>query len=137
MSKTELTFGEKTVEKKYLYNNNAKLFETEEINLDNVVLSKKKKMTKKIGQKIYHIYNIGYDDNGEIVPSVITLPQMIGYYNIFEKGKTMNFICDSDGAFKKYKEIWEKIRSLSRKMFTKEPVNIKRYAYIYTKIRKR
>ena len=76
--------------------------------MDTIVLSKKKKMKKKIGQKyLSHIYYTEYDDYGEIVSLLITLLQMIGYYNIFEKGKTMNFICNNDGAFKKYKEIWE------------------------------
>ena len=48
----------------------------------------------------------------------------------------MNFICDDKEIFKKYKEIWEKIRSKIDKEFAKEPTyEYNKYAYINTKIR--
>ena len=59
---------------------------------------------------------------------------MIGYYNIFKDGKTMSFICDDKDLFKKYKEIWEKIRSKIGKEFTKKPTyDSNKYAYINKK----
>ena len=48
----------------------------------------------------------------------------------------MNSICDDKELFKKYKEIWEKIRSKIGKEFAKEPTyESNKYAYINTKIR--
>ena len=39
-------------------------------------------------------YYLEYDDNDEIIPLIIDLPQMIDYYNIHkDDNKTMNFIC--------------------------------------------
>ena len=50
-------------------------------------------------------YFIGYDDNGEIIPLIIDLPQMIRYYNIYDNGnKTMNFIYDNKNLLEKYKK---------------------------------
>ena len=47
MDTFELTFGEKVVEKSDLYREDTKLFKIEDINLDEIELSKKKKMTQK------------------------------------------------------------------------------------------
>ena len=43
MGGVELTFGEKIVEKSDLYREDTKLFKIEDINLDKIELSKKKK----------------------------------------------------------------------------------------------
>ena len=49
---------------------------------------------------------IGFDDNGEIIPLIIDLLQMTGYYNIYDNGnKTMNFICEYKNLLEKYKKI--------------------------------
>ena len=56
MGKVELTFGEKIVEKSDLYREDTNLFKIEDVNLNKIELSKKKKMTKRNGQKNYHIY---------------------------------------------------------------------------------
>ena len=54
-------------------------------------------------------YFIEYDDNGEIIPLIIDLPQMIGYYNIHkDDDKTMTFICNDENLLKKYEKIWKK-----------------------------
>ena len=45
-------------------------------------------------KKNLYLYYIGYDDNDEIVPLLINLPQLIGYYKIVKNGKAMNFIWD-------------------------------------------
>ena len=52
MGRVELTFGEKIAEKSNLYREDTKLFVIEDINLDKIELSKKKKMNKKMVEKI-------------------------------------------------------------------------------------
>ena len=52
MGRVELTFGEKIAEKSNLYREDTKLFVIEDINLDKIELSKKKKMNKKMAEKI-------------------------------------------------------------------------------------
>ena len=44
------------MEKSDLYREDTKLFRIEDVNLNKIELSKKKKMTKRNGQKNYHIY---------------------------------------------------------------------------------
>ena len=44
-------------------------------------------MVKKISFK----YSIGYNDNDDIRPLCIILPQMIGYVKCFESNKTVSF----------------------------------------------
>ena len=143
MGKVELTFEEKIVEKSDLYREDTNLFKIEDINLDKIELSKKKNDHKN-GQKNCHIYiyiyiyiyihiyiyiyiYIGYDDNDEIVSLFIKLPQMVGYYNIFKSGKTMNFICDDKDYLENIKKVG-KIRS-------KPTYESNKYAYINRKIR--
>ena len=52
MGRVELTFGEKIAEKSNLYREDTKLFVIEDINLDKIELSKKKKMNKEMVEKI-------------------------------------------------------------------------------------
>ena len=52
MVKETVKFGEKIIEKSDLYRKDTKLFNTEDINLDKIELSMKKKMAKKLVLKI-------------------------------------------------------------------------------------
>ena len=52
MVKETVKFGEKIIEKSDLYRKDTKLFNTEDINLDKIELSMKKKMAKKLVIKI-------------------------------------------------------------------------------------
>ena len=84
------------------------------------------------GQKSLYIYYEGYN-NGEIVLLLTIHPQMTGGYNIFNSGKTMNFIRGNGNVLNKYNEIWGIVRSKLGKKFAKEPTGTKKYGYIYTK----
>ena len=62
-------------------------------------------MRKKYGQKGSCIYYIGYDDNDEIIPLIIKLSQMTGYYNIHKVyGKGIYFRCGDDKVLKNMKK---------------------------------
>ena len=56
MAKETVKFGEKIIEKSDLYREGTKLFKIEDINLDKIELSMKKKMAKKMVKRNYHIY---------------------------------------------------------------------------------
>ena len=62
-------------------------------------------------------YFIGYNDNDDIRPLCIKLPQMIGYAKYFDSNKTMSFKVSDKRLLKKYIRIWEKISSLIEKEF--------------------
>ena len=93
MGKSTIKFGDQSAEKSNLYKKDTKIFEIEDIDVYRIKTSVKNIYSQK-KNKSYKYY-IGYDDNDEIIPLIIRLPQMIGYYNIFEDGnKTMYFRCD-------------------------------------------
>ena len=50
-------------------------------------------------------YFIGYDDNDEIRPFCIMLPQMIRYAKYFDDNKTTSFKVIDKKTIKKYSEI--------------------------------
>ena len=95
----------KKIERSDLYKEDRKLFNIEDINLDKINVSKK----KKYGEKGSFIYYIGYDDNDKVIPLIIKLPQMIVCYNIYDDGKKGNdFRCNDDKVLRIYIEIREK-----------------------------
>ena len=57
---------------------------------------------------------------------------MIGYCKEFDYSTAMNFIRDDKTLFKKYKEEWEKIRSIKNKEFTSEPTFTSEKVIIHT-----
>ena len=54
-------------------------------------------------------YFIGYDDNDEIRPFCIMLPQMIRYAKYFDDNKTTSFKVIDKKTIKKYSEIQKKL----------------------------
>ena len=113
MGMDTIKFDKKIVKKYNFYRGKTKLFEIEDIDLDKIKVSVQEGNDKKKGS---YKYFIGYDDNGEIVPLVIDLSQMIGYYKIHkDDNKTMNFVCNDKDLLKEYKKIWEKVSSIKNK----------------------
>ena len=53
-------------------------------------------------------YFIGYNDDDDIRPLCIKLPQMIGYVKNFDSSKTMSFKVSDDKLLKKCNKIWKK-----------------------------
>ena len=81
-------------------------------------------------------YFIGYNDNDDIRPLCIKLPQMIGYAKYFESNnKTMSFKAIDKKLLNKYLKVWEKVTSLMNKELDSEPVYGDNDKYIKTTIK--
>ena len=71
------------VHKNEFYNENKKIFNIDDINVNKILVSKKEQYGKYNSFK----YFIGYNDNDVIRPLYLGLSQMTGYINKFEKIK--------------------------------------------------
>ena len=80
-------FDDKKIKKSIFYKNKA-INNIEDIDLNNILVSKK----EPYGNKNLLKYFIGYNDNDIIRPLCITLPQMTGYARKFNENSTMSFI---------------------------------------------
>ena len=76
-----------------------------------------------------HKHYIGYrHTNGILSPLNIRLPQLTGYTKHFnDENKVINFLVADKKILKKYNEIWNKIKSLFKKEFDKNPVYQNKY----------
>ena len=84
----------------------------------NKIKTSKKKVYSKPSRALKH-YMV-YDYNGETIPLLIRLPEMIGRYKVFKDGKTMNFPCDDEELLKTYGEIFENVSNKIGKEFSSE-----------------
>ena len=69
-------------------------------------------------------YHIGYRRKNEALlsPLNIKLPQLTGFTKHFNNNnKYISLLVNDKKLLKKYNEIWDKIKSLSKKEFDKEP----------------
>ena len=87
---------QKKIKKSILYKNKA-INNIEDINVNNILVSKK----EPYGNKNSFKYFIGYYDNDDR-PLCIRLPQMTGYTRKFDENATMSFIVKDKQLFKKY-----------------------------------
>ena len=111
MSEKTINFGEKKINKKDFYNNK-KQFNTEDIDINKILVSKPETY-----ENIMRKYIIGYNDN-TISPLQLFLPKMTGYLNIFKDGaRKMYFFTTNNEFLEKYTAIWEKISDLVNKKF--------------------
>ena len=81
-----INFNEKKIRKNN-FHKNKKINRIEDIDINNVLVSKK----EPYGTKNSFKYFIGYNDNDIIRPLCIRLPQMTGYARKFDKHVTMSF----------------------------------------------
>ena len=95
MSGKKINFNDKKI-KKSSFCKNKKINNVEEIGVNNILVSKK----ESYGNKNSFKYFIGYNDNDNIRPLCIRLPQMTGYARKFDENATMSFIVKEE-AFKK------------------------------------
>ena len=102
MSGKTINFNDKKVRKSNFYRNK-KIYEIEDIDMNNVLVSKK----EQYGTKSSFKYFIGYNDNDIIRPLCIRLSQMTGYAKKFNENITMLFRVNDKEFFKKYNTIWE------------------------------
>ena len=87
MSGKNINFDDKKIKKSIFYKNKA-INNIEDINVNNILVSKKESYGTKNSLK----YFIGYNDNDNIRPLCIRLPQMTGYARKFDENATMFFI---------------------------------------------
>ena len=87
MSGKNITFNDKKIRKSAFYKNK-NINNIEDIDVNNILVSKK----ESYGNKKLLKYFIGYNDNDIIRPLCIRLPQMTGYGRKFDENATMSFI---------------------------------------------
>ena len=87
MSGKNINFNDKKIKKSIFYKSKA-INNIEDINVNNILVSKK----EPYGNKNSFKYFIGYNDNDIIRPICIRLPQMSGYARKFDENATMSFI---------------------------------------------
>ena len=72
---------------KSIFYKHKKLFKTDDIDINKILVSKREPYCKKSSFKFF----IGYDDKDDIRLLCIKLPEIIGYAKYFESNKTMSF----------------------------------------------
>ena len=92
MSGKNIDFDDKKIKKSSFYKNK-KIYSTDNIDVNNILVSKKESYGTKNSLK----YFIGYNDNDNIRPLSIRLPQMTGYARKFDVNATMSFIVKENG----------------------------------------
>ena len=129
MSGKNINFNDKKIKKSIFYKNKA-INNVEDIDVNNILVSKK----EPYGNKNSFKYFIGYNDNDVIRMLCIRLPQMTRYARKFDENGTMSFIV-KDKLLKKYTEIWETIEGLMKINFESKSVYGEDVKYIKTKIK--
>ena len=104
MSGKNINFDDKKIKKSDLYQYK-KINKIDDINVNNILVSKK----EPYGTKNSFKYFIGYNDNDIIRPLCIRLLQMTGYVRKFNENSTMSFSVKDKQLLKNYNKIWEKV----------------------------
>ena len=102
MSGKNINFYDKKIKRSSFYKYK-KINNIEDIDVNNILVSKK----EPYGTKNSYKYFIGYNDNDRIRPLCRRLPQMTGYVRKFNENATMSFIIKDKKLLKKYSKIWE------------------------------
>ena len=117
--------------KKSDFYKNKKIKKIDDINVNNILVSKKEPYSTKNSFK----YFIGYNDNDIIRPLCIRLPQMTGYVRKFNENSTMSFRVKDKQLLNNYNKIWEKVEKIMKIDFESKPVYGDDDKYIKTKIK--
>ena len=130
MSGKNINFDDKKIKRSSFYKNK-KINDIEDIDVYNILVSKK----EPYGTKNSYKYFIGYNDNDNIRPLSIRFPQMTGYARKFNENAIISFIVKDKKLLKKYSKIWESIERLMKIIFESKPVYGEDVNYIKTKIK--
>ena len=103
MSGKNINFDDKKIRRSTFYKNK-KINNIEDIDANNILVSKK----EAYGTKNSFKYFIGYNDNDIIRPLCVRLLQMTGYNKKFNENATMSFRVTDKQLLKNYNKIWEK-----------------------------
>ena len=117
MSGKNINFDDKKIKKSIFYKNK-RIYSTDDIDVNNILVSKKEPYGNKNSLK----YFIGYNHNDIIRPLCIRLPQMTGYGRKFDENATMSSIVKDKKLLKSYTKIWETIEGLMKINFESKPV---------------
>ena len=109
MSGKNINFDDKKIRKSTFYKNR-KINNIEEIDANDILVSKK----EPYGTKNLFKYFIGYNDNDIIRPLRVKLPQMNKYVRKFDKNVTIWFWLTDKQLSKNYNKIWQKVEKLMR-----------------------
>ena len=130
MSGKNLNFDNKKIKRSTFYKNKA-INNIEDIDVNNILVSKE----EPYGNKNSFKYFIGYNDNDVIRPLCMRLLQMTGYARKFNENATMSFIVKDKKLLKKYIKIWETTEGLMKINFESKLVYGDDDKYIKTKIK--
>ena len=130
MSGKNINFDDKKIKKSEFYKNK-KVTSIDDVNVNEILVSKKEPYSTKNALK----YFIGYNDNDVIRPSCVKLPQMTGYAKKFNENATMSFRANNKQFLKNSNKIWEKVEKLIKINFESKPVYGDDDKYIKTKIK--
>ena len=81
MNRKNINFNNKNIQKSNFYNKNKKIFNTDDIDANKILVSKKEQFGKYNSSKFF----IGYNDNNVIKPLYLFLSQTTLYINKFDK----------------------------------------------------
>ena len=109
MSGKNINFDDKKIRKSTFYKNR-KINNIEEIDANDILVSKK----EPYGTKNLFKYFIGYNDNDIIRPLRVKLPQMNEYVRKFDKNVTISFRLTDKQLSKNYNKIWQQVEKLMR-----------------------
>ena len=130
MSEKNINFNDKKIRKSTFYKNKT-INNIEEIDINNILVSKK----EAYGNKNSFKYFIGYNNNDLIRPLCIRLLQMTGYVRKFDENAKMSFIVKDKKLLKGYTKVWETIEKLMNTNFESKPIYGYDDKYIKTKIK--
>ena len=125
MNGKNINFNDKKIRKSNFYKNK-KINNIEDIDVDNILVSKK----EPYGTLLDIMIMILLDH-----PLCIKLPQMTGYISKFNENLTMSFRVKDKQLLKNYNKIWEKVEKLMKIDFESKPVYGDDDKYIKTKIK--
>ena len=130
MSGKNINFDDKKIKKSIFYKNKT-IPNIEEIDITNILVSKKEPYGNKNSVK----YFIGYNDNDITTPLCIRLPQMTGYARKSDENATMSFTVKDKKLLKSYTKIWETIEGLKKLNFESKSIYGEDVKYIKTEIK--
>ena len=105
------------------------VFQTDDVDVNKILVSKKEPYGAKNALKHFTVYN----DNDVIRPLCVRLQQMTGYAKKFNENATMSFRANNKQFFKNYEKIWEKFEKVIKINFKSKPVYGDNDKYVKTK----
>ena len=106
---------------------NKKVIKIDDIDIDNILVSKEEPYGTKNSLKYFIGYNV-------IRPSCVRFPQMTGYAKKLEFNLTMSFRISNKQLLKRYYQMWKRIEKILEIKFDCKPVYGDDEKYIKTKI---